>query len=394
MFWVVIAFILVAVVFQLMARKWESSKQRPPSKGAPPVSFIIASYKKHEHIGAAIMSAKECAYPNKEIIVVNDSQDSTPSICKRHGVRCIQNSRRIGKARSLNMAVKASNGEILFFLDADTTIRKDALSKIVPWFEDAGIGAVMPSYGVKNRSATFWTRLASLDTYFISNLLKTHMFFGSLSIMRGCSVAVRKETFENIGLFHDTLIEDVDLAARLVKAGYRIQYEPEAFASTSEPETLHGIAKQRFRWGKGAFFAFTNHSSFYIRNRQFHTYFMPYIFLLLAASGIVLFQSAALLPFMIYSVSAKEISLLLIFLASYLSTTLSSTVPAITMASLAHASVLAYSGKDKAKDLAFVIPYMFLYMPIVMFSYARGIISGIRDRRKGRPELDFSDWED
>ncbi len=394
MFWLIIAFIFVALVFQLMARKWGSSKQRPAMKRKPMVSFVIASYNKHDHIEETIKSAKACDYPNKEIIVVNDSDDSTPEICRNHGVICIQNPKRLGKPKSLNMAVERAKGEIIFFLDADTVIRKDALSKAIPWFGDNGIGAVMPLYSVKNHKRSIWTRLAALDTYFISNLLKTHMFFGSLSIMRGCSVAVRKDALKNVGMFRETLVEDVDLAVRLVKAGYKIQYEPEAIALTGEPETLRGVSRQRFRWGKGALHAFLNHRKFYLHNRQFHTYFMPYAFLILAVAGLFLFQTAAILPFMLYAVSTKEALLLLALFTVFITQTLSSTAPTLTMASLAHVSLLTYTGRDKAKDLTLVIPYMFIYMPVVMFSYLKGIISGIRDRRKGRPELVLKDWED
>src|SRR5262249_39527063 len=50
------------------------------------------------------------------------------------------------------------------------------------------------------------------------------------------------------GYSADTLAEDADATLRLVRAGWKVLYEPRALARTEAPETIRGFMKQRFRW--------------------------------------------------------------------------------------------------------------------------------------------------
>jgi len=57
---------------------------------------------------------------------------------------------------------------------------------------------------------------------------------------------------EIIGGFSvDTLAEDQDSTIQVRKLGYKIGYEENAIAWTEAPDTLGGLAKQRFRWSYG-----------------------------------------------------------------------------------------------------------------------------------------------
>jgi cellulose synthase/poly-beta-1,6-N-acetylglucosamine synthase-like glycosyltransferase len=396
--WIVIALISIALIFYLLGRRWESESLRPDMdfSSLPLVSFIIAAYKSDEKIEKAIKSIHNVNYPKKEIIVVNDSDDRTPEICRRFGAACIQNKERLGKAASLNRAVKEAKGEILFFLDDDTTLSNGSLLKMIPWFSYPETGAVMPRFTVKNRRKSLITRLASFDTNFISNLFKTHMFFGSLISVRGCGFAIRKDVFKKIRGFNKTLTEDIELSARILKSGYRIQYEPDASVYTEEPATITELKKQRIRWGKGAAFSFFRHHKLYIRSPQFLVYFIPYIILSFAVAGFLLFQTSTVLIsllsfYIIYTFSIKQ---LLLLAALFIIPILSHTLTNITTASIAHMMILTYpERRSRLKEMALLLPYTFFYFPAVMFFYFRGVVSAIKSKRRGKTELDFSDWE-
>ena len=53
------------------------------------------------------------------------------------------------------------------------------------------------------------------------------------------------------GFSSDTLAEDQDLTIQVRKLGYKIGYEEDAIGLTEAPDTLRGLAKQRFRWSFG-----------------------------------------------------------------------------------------------------------------------------------------------
>src|SRR3989338_4098806 len=98
--------IALAVILWSFGWRWEHTVKRPPLNSFPLESILIPAYKSAATIRQTLSSVSALAYPHKEIIVANDTDDATPAICKEFGARCIQSSQRMGKARSLNAAVK------------------------------------------------------------------------------------------------------------------------------------------------------------------------------------------------------------------------------------------------------------------------------------------------
>jgi cellulose synthase/poly-beta-1,6-N-acetylglucosamine synthase-like glycosyltransferase len=387
--WFALIAILIgmAIGLQFIGWWWERNVKRPFIKSKPLVSILIPAWKSAKYIKKTLTSVQALNWPKKEIIVVNDSQDSTAKICRQFGIRCIQNKRRVGKAVSLNKAAKLAKGKILFFVDSDTVLQPDCLDKIIPWFSKQKIAAVMPRYKALNSS--FVAKLVSIEHTFLHSFFKSHMAFGSLISFRGCAVAIRKDVFFKYGGWPETLIEDTDLAALFVSKGYKIVYEPKAIVATKEPDSFGQLAKQRYRWGKGAAFSWTHYRKFYVKNPQFLINFLPYLLLILATSAFVSFKLAYILPalaFLAYAYSLKEI----IFISSLLLLPIFANLFASTAtAAISHITLLTIPNH---KNILLIFPYIFIFLPWIMAFYFKGILAGIRDRRAGRPELDLKSW--
>lgn len=393
--WIIVSLIALGLVFWLLGWRWERTFIRPRNpKSYPLVSILIPAYNSEKTIEATLKSVQELDYPRKEIIVVNDSQDNTEKICKKFGAKYIQNKKRLGKALALNTAVKYAKGDILFFLDADTTAEKDSLKKIIPWFSKKEIAAVSPKFVVANKN-NFLTKMIYLENSFISSLFKTHMFFGSLIAFRGCGVAIRKSVFQAAGGWPQTLIEDNDFAGTLFKMGHKIQYDPEAIVRTKEPETKEALKKQRMRWGKGFTYTFLHHRKTYFRNPQFSIYALPYLLLTFAIIGVFFWQTSLyFIPlisvYVLYTFSLTQfIQIMPLLLLPIFTNLLSSLLPA----SLGHVALMTIpEKKHDVKDILLIIPYTFVFVPLVIYYYMRGMISGIRDKKNHRPELDLNYW--
>jgi peptidoglycan-N-acetylglucosamine deacetylase len=371
----VIAISLITAAYVILGRLGMSRIARerpasPPSKKRPMVSIIIPAYKSQATIEKTLMSVRDLDYPRKEVIVVNDSRDNTPEIARRYKARVIQNRKRLGKAMALNRAQKAARGELIFVLDSDTTVSSDCLKRLVPWFSLKNVAAVMPRYLLANDGPV--SRLADLENTFTFALLRVHAFFGSLAGFRGCSIMLRKDVLlENP--WPDTLLEDNHLAATLVQKGYRIIWEPLAITYTSEPETLGEVKKQKKRWGEGAYLAFRSHRRFYMRSKQFMIFFYPYFALNIATGLLVL--SLALSPLLFPGMAVPIVlDLAGIFMAMYV-----------------HTLIFLYLGSGKALP-GRTIMFMTRYFPVMIYSYSRGVLSGMRRKRNGDREMNFRYW--
>lgn len=114
----------------------------PPAWPAHPrVSVIVAARDEERHIGAAVASLLLQAYPNFELIVVDDrSSDATAiildDISRQHGRLSVIHVQHLptgwlGKNHALHLGAERATGELLLFADADVMLETQALSRAV-----------------------------------------------------------------------------------------------------------------------------------------------------------------------------------------------------------------------------------------------------------------------
>jgi biofilm PGA synthesis N-glycosyltransferase PgaC len=346
-------------------RKTLAMPDRPPL-----VSIIISAYNSQNTIEETLKSVKALDYPRKEIIVVNDSRDSTPAIARSYGARVIQNPKRIGKPESLNKATDLARGDLLFILDSDTTASRNSLQRMVPWFTKREVVAVMPKYLLKRPSSV--SKLSALENLFTFAHLRLHMFLGTLVGFRGCSVLIRREVFKKHS-WPNTLMEDNHLSATLASLGHRIIYEPLALTKTDEPHNIKELKKQKRRWGEGAYLSFRCHWRFYIRSPQFLLFFLPYLTLGIISG--LLFIIFLFSPFLFPGLTIPIFNeLVFAFIALYV-----------------HDVIFVYTTGGKFLPIR-TLKFLLIYVPIMSYSYLRGLFSGIKRRRRGECELHFSHW--
>ena len=108
-------------------------------------SIIIASYNEAENLKNCLNSIENITYPreNYEIIVVdNNSTDNTEETVKRFPKVVYLKEERQGASSARNKGIEHAKGEILVFLDADTTVTENWLASITAPFGDTSTGAV------------------------------------------------------------------------------------------------------------------------------------------------------------------------------------------------------------------------------------------------------------
>ena len=223
----------------------------------PLVSVVVPAYNEEKVICRTIDSLLASDYKNFEILVVDDgSTDETLSIAREkyanHPRIQVFGKTNGGKAEALNFGWRKAKGEIIVALDADTLFAPHTLSALAARFADKTIGAVAGNAKVGNRInvVTKWQALE----YVTSQNFDRRAFasLNCITVVPGSVGAWRKSVLEETGGFSlDTLAEDQDLTIQVRKLGYHIGYEEAAIGLTEAPDTLRGLAKQRFRWSFG-----------------------------------------------------------------------------------------------------------------------------------------------
>ncbi len=224
---------------------------------APFVSVVVPAYNEEKVVCKTIDSLLGSDYRNFEIILVDDgSGDSTYEIVREKysgdARVAIFRKENGGKASALNFGWRQAKGEIIIALDADTLFLPNTVTELVHRFADEKVGAVAGNAKVGNR-VNIVTRWQALE-YITSQNMDRRAFssLNCITVVPGSVGAWRREILEKTGGFSgDTLAEDQDLTIQIRKQGYRIGYEENAIGLTEAPDSLRGLAGQRFRWSYG-----------------------------------------------------------------------------------------------------------------------------------------------
>jgi GT2 family glycosyltransferase len=166
-------------------------------------------------------------YRDFECLVADDSSsDDSPALAAKHGAKVLATGAHRGPARARNLAAAAALGDILLFIDADVCIQPDTMQRIARVFtEDPGLDALIGSYDDDPAAPNFWSQYKNLMHCFVHQHGKRR----ASTFWTGCG-AMRRSAFEASGGFDERYTrpstEDIELGARLVRAGRRIELDP------------------------------------------------------------------------------------------------------------------------------------------------------------------------
>lgn len=132
--------LIVAVWFKLTYRRRKIKREQAKLKlylENPLVTILAPGKNEGKHINKLVRSLNEQTYRNYEIIIVDDgSDDATPLICRDLGKAglidlYLRSDVRGGKASAANFGAYYAKGKYIVHLDADSSLDRDALEKIL-----------------------------------------------------------------------------------------------------------------------------------------------------------------------------------------------------------------------------------------------------------------------
>ncbi len=264
--------------------------RRPHKKASagfnPRVAVLVPSYNEEKVIVRTIRSVLNSDYANLRVIVIDDgSKDRTAEVAREAYAHEIAAGRVTvlekpngGKAAALNFALNFVDEDFYVGIDADTVIAADAVSKLIPHFEEPRIGAVAGNAKVGNR-VNLWTRWQALEYITSQNFERRALdLFHVVTVVPGAIGAWRTEAVKKAGGYpENTVAEDADLTMSLLEQGLRVDYEDRALAFTEAPINASGLMRQRFRWSFGTLQAVWKHRAAFTKNAAMGFFALPNI---------------------------------------------------------------------------------------------------------------------
>ncbi len=218
------------------------------------LSVIIPTLNEEKYLKPTLESLTKQTYQNFELIVKDGlSTDNTISVAKEYtDIVIARKDISIGDAR--NQGAQHVKGDVLVFLDADTSLDISALEYIAKDFNLNNIILLLPKYGPLKGSTDMSKTKKDVARFLIGfeNFWRKHVdrFCG------GMLMPVKTSAFKKVGGFNRRIkcCEDIELSYRLRKVGnimidYRVKayFSIRRFVLSGFIETLHDYGLNAIR---------------------------------------------------------------------------------------------------------------------------------------------------
>ena len=217
----------------------------------PEVTLFVAAYNEKDFLEQKINNSYSLDYPKekvRQVWVTDGSDDGTPDLLKKYkGVEVYHKPERAGKIAAMNRGMEFVKTPIVIFSDGNTMLGKESIRRIVNLFKDPNVGCVSGEKRVAITDSTAATE--GIYWKYESALKRWDAELNTVVGAAGELFAVRTELHEPVE--PDTLLDDFIISLRIAEKGYKIQYDPEAYALENPSANVREELKRKIRISAG-----------------------------------------------------------------------------------------------------------------------------------------------
>jgi GT2 family glycosyltransferase len=240
----------------------------------PPTSLIICSRNRHSLLNDTVASILKGDVVPTELIIVDQSDAADPALSRLATERNCEVrylwSPTVGTSRARNTGIAAARHLILAFIDDDMLVTPKWFDALITALTRAGERSAVTGQvrAMAEKPGGFQLTLVTEE--------KQVAYGGRINkdVLRTGNMALYRSAIEDVGYFDTRLgpgarfpsAEDNDYGFRLLEAGYRVLYVPEALIYHRTWRTLRDYLPLNWRYGRGQGAYYAKH----VRLRDWH----------------------------------------------------------------------------------------------------------------------------
>jgi len=226
----------------------------PADDALPDVTFLVCAFNEQDVVDQKIENTRLLDYPREKLhlmwVTDGSTDDTNLRLAQYPDVQVVFTPERRGKTAALNHGLSLVTTPITVMTDANTMVNAEAIRHIVRCFQDPKVACVAGEKRViaRHESQTaaqgeglYWryeSTLKELDSELYSAM-------GAAGELNAIRTALYQPMPEN------ALLDDYVMSMRMVDAGYRIAYTPDAYAMEYGSADLAEESKRKRRIAAG-----------------------------------------------------------------------------------------------------------------------------------------------
>jgi len=220
----------------------------------PKVTMFVAAYNEISCIQEKVENMFELNYPSDKIqflFVTDGSDDGTPEFLSKYdNIQVIHTKSRGGKIGAINKGMKYIENPIVIYSDANAMLNPDAVKEIVKHYIDPKVGCVAGEKRVLSNGndgasgageGIYWKYESWLKSY-------DYELYSAVGAA-GELFSIRTRLHQEIE--SDTILDDFIISLRIAMSGYKIAYEPKAYAAEFASSSIIDEQKRKVRISAG-----------------------------------------------------------------------------------------------------------------------------------------------
>lgn len=247
---------LIAFLLVQLKRIFIQKKRKLNEDELLPVTLIITAFNEEAILEQKIRNTLAINYPAEMlsvIFVIDGSTDDSGRIVKQYPIFSLLHQQdRQGKYAAIKRAMRQVQTPVVVFSDANTMLNSDCIRNIISHYQHPEVGAVAGEKRIiKEQHASAVGEAEGLYWQYESFLKRMDAGLYTVTGAAGELFSIRTSLFKELD--DEIILDDFITSMRVCMHGYKITYEPNAFATEHPSASLAEEEKRKVRISAGAY---------------------------------------------------------------------------------------------------------------------------------------------
>lgn len=256
LFYCYVGYAFGVFVFNKTKRLFRSSPKSVSLSGWPAITLIVCAYNEKEIIQKKIENILALDYPSEKLSVIFVTDGTTDGseqyILVHSSFTLLHQPERTGKFTAMKKGMQNVKTSLVVFSDANTMLNKESLKNIVSHYKNEKVGGVAGEKRIyRDQKISAVGEAEGFYWKYESFMKKLDADLNTVVGAAGELFSIRTDLYDPPG--GDIILDDFIISMNVCLKGYKIEYEPGAYATEYPSASLQQEMKRKIRISAGAY---------------------------------------------------------------------------------------------------------------------------------------------